>query len=62
MKVWEFVSTLQCSRDHWRWRQKDAHDNIVLESTPFPLFLNCLADARLHGFDLTLHVFSLVNE
>lgn len=62
MNVWEFVNRLHCSRDHWRWRQKDAHDNVVRESTPFPLFLSCLADARLHGFDLAIHPFALVNE
>lgn len=62
MNAWEFVNNLYGTRDRWRWRQKDAYDNVILESTPFPLFLSCLADARLHGFDLTLHAFSLVNE
>jgi hypothetical protein len=62
MNAWEFVNNLQSSRDHWRWRKKDAHHNVVLESTPFPLFLSCLADARVHGFDLTEHGFALVNE
>ena len=62
MNAWEFVNKLHGSRDRWRWRRKDTHANVVLESTPFPLFLSCLADARLHGFDLTVHVFSLVNE
>ena len=61
MNAWEFVNKLQGARDHWRWRRKDGDDNVV-ESTPFPLFLSCLADARLHGFDLTVHRFSLVNE
>jgi hypothetical protein len=62
LNVWEFVNKFQSSHDHWRWRKKDARDNVVVESTPFALFLSCLADARLHGFDLTIHPFSLVNE
>jgi hypothetical protein len=62
LNAWEFVNRSQSSRDHWRWRKKDAHKNIVFESTSFPLFLSCLADARLHGFDLTVHSFLLVNE
>lgn len=62
MNAWEFVNKLHGSHHHWQWRKKNANDDIVVESTPFPLFLSCLADARLHGFDLTLHPFSLVNE
>ena len=62
MNAWEFVNKLHSSRDHWRWRKKDARDGVVVESTAFPLFLSCLADARLHGFDLTVHAFSVVNE
>ena len=62
MNAWEFVNNLQSSRDHWRWRRKDIENNIVLESMAFPLFLSCLADARVHGFDLTVHAFALVKE
>jgi hypothetical protein len=62
LNAWEFVNRLHGVRDRWCWRRKDADNGIVVESTAFPLFLSCLADARLHGFDLTVHPFSLVNE
>jgi hypothetical protein len=62
VNAWEFVNNIHGACDHWCWRRKGANDEIVVESTPFPLFLSCLADARLHGFDLALHPFSLVNE
>lgn len=62
MNAWEFVNDAGRSRDHWRWRKKDTHHNVLVESTPFALFLSCLADARLHGFDLAVHAFSLVSE
>jgi hypothetical protein len=59
---WEFVNAPSSTREHWRWRKKDASQNLLLESGPFNLFLNCLADARMHGFDLGVHEFQLISE
>ena len=62
MHVWEFVNSPSGTREHWRWRQKDPRQRVLLESRTFTLFLSCLADARTHGFDLGAHEFSVVNE
>jgi hypothetical protein len=60
---WEFVHALSGGREHWRWRwrRKDAR-SIIGESSAFPLFLECMADARRHGFDLTWDEFELMEE
>jgi hypothetical protein len=62
LHVWEFVNSPSGTREHWRWRRKDPRQALLLESTAFTLFLNCLADARVHGFDLAAHEFSVVKE
>jgi hypothetical protein len=48
-------------REYWRWRKKDAQQAIG-ESSRFALFMECLSDARNHGFDFTSHAFHLVEE
>jgi hypothetical protein len=59
---WEFVRAPSDVREHWRWRKTDHGKKALLESLPFTLFLNCLADAREHGFDIAAHEFRLVDE
>jgi hypothetical protein len=49
-------------RQHWRWRMRDRTCTVSQESTAFTLFLNCLADARAHGFDITAHEFVVISE
>ena len=62
LDLWEFVRASPSVREHWRWRRKDLTRNVVLESSPFLLFLSCFANAREHGFDVTAHEFRLVYE
>ena len=62
MHVWEFVNSPSAVREHWRWRMRDRSYTVARESMAFTLFLNCLADARAHGFDITAHEFVVVSE
>ena len=62
LDVWEFVHAPSGVRKDWRWRYKDRGDNVVRESSRFDLFVNCLADARDHGFDFTLSTFQVIKE
>lgn len=62
MDVWEFVHAPSGVREAWRWRNKDKADNVIRESSGFALFVNCLADARDHGFDFAVSTFQVVKE
>ena len=62
MHVWEFVKSPSAVREHWRWRLKDGSSSITHESPSFTLFLNCLAHARAHGFDIAAHELVVIAE
>jgi hypothetical protein len=49
-------------RENWRWRVRDRTYIVSQESSSFTLFLNCLADARAHGFDIAAHEFVVISE
>jgi hypothetical protein len=60
--MWEFIHSVCGGLDCWQWRCRDKSDDVVARSDRFPLFVSCVADARLHGLDLEVHSFRVVQE
>jgi hypothetical protein len=61
LHTWEFIHEPSGVREYWRWRKKDAH-KLIQESSRFTLFMKCVEDARIHGFDFSVDQFQLVAE
>ena len=62
MNLWEFVHSHSIVREHWRWRTKDEARGAIRESPQFSLFVDCLSDARKHGFDVVADNFRVIEE
>jgi hypothetical protein len=62
VNLWEFVHSHSIVREQWRWRKKDEARGTILESPPFSLFVDCLSDARKHGFDAVENEFRVIEE
>jgi hypothetical protein len=62
LEFWEFIHSYAHVHDTWRWRRRDSGHQVLRESPPFSLFMQCVAHAREQGFDLTGHNFHIVEE
>jgi hypothetical protein len=53
MHSWKFITTAGDDPAVWCWVQ--CAERRVLQRTPFvfPAFIECVADARKHGFDMS---------
>ncbi len=59
--TWKFITTADDERPAWCWVH--CHERRVLERTAFVFaaFPDCVADARVHGFDMAHH-FDLIKD
>jgi hypothetical protein len=49
-------------QENWRWRKKNAEHSVVFVSASFALFLDCIADAKSHGFEISRDDFRLIHD
>ena len=59
--TWKFITTTGSESTAWCWVHSVEHR--VLERTPFAFaaFPDCVADARMHGFDIS-HRFDVLKD